>query len=234
MADSKSVIDSFINGGTPSVQTPADKAVPLPPSQQKMDITTPKKEEDQATVDVDKGMLPENKPMPSLYNPEPQLVKDKAKIKQTKQLSEPKNPKPGDNTPKEEKRDPAEVVENLGDITEVTAGLTRFTQALKTPGGLGAVFALCIFLLWTIMPTSSGYTRLQLLWFTLLGRTSLSSSPIIQDSSISQQIRQDVTNLTNPPTGQSQGQGPTQAQVNQSNAAYAPIVPNVNFSFGLE
>lgn len=39
--------------------------------------------------------------------------------------------------------------------------------------GLGVAFAILVFLVWMLIPTSSGYTRLQLLWFTIMGETKI-------------------------------------------------------------
>jgi hypothetical protein len=48
--------------------------------------------------------------------------------------------------------------------------------ALPTPGGVGLLVFALIFFVWAIVPVSSGgQTRLQLLWLTLTGHTSLAT-----------------------------------------------------------
>lgn len=45
--------------------------------------------------------------------------------------------------------------------------------------GLGLAFLVLIGLIWLLIPTASGYTRLQLLWLTIIGRTSLTYNKTI-------------------------------------------------------
>ena len=55
------------------------------------------------------------------------------------------------------------------------AGAKIFNK-ISVKAGLGLAFGILIFLIWTLIPTASGYTRLQLLWFTLIGQTRLATS----------------------------------------------------------
>lgn len=48
--------------------------------------------------------------------------------------------------------------------------------------GLGLAFVILIGLIWALIPTASGYTRAQLLWFTLLGESKLTTAPTDQTS----------------------------------------------------
>lgn len=48
-------------------------------------------------------------------------------------------------------------------------------SSIHITAGLGIAFVVLMFLLWALVPTASGYTRLQLLWFTIIGQTKLST-----------------------------------------------------------
>ena len=57
-----------------------------------------------------------------------------------------------------------------GTASTVGGGVSRLGQAastLGTPGGIGAMFGLLIFLMFTLVPTRSGKSRGELLWLTL-------------------------------------------------------------------
>jgi hypothetical protein len=69
-------------------------------------------------------------------------------------------------------------------------------SAVRSSGALLIAIIVLIVLIWLLIPTASGYTRLQLAWFTLLQKTKLVN--------------------TGGPVPQVTGQGPTQQQVEQT------------------
>lgn len=52
--------------------------------------------------------------------------------------------------------------------------------ALKTPGGIGLLIGVLMFMIWVMVPTSSGLTRLQLLWAVITGQAQW--SPQVQQT----------------------------------------------------
>jgi hypothetical protein len=82
-------------------------------------------------------------------------------------------------------------------ITDVPEKLDNFSTETKQVGGLAIAFIILIVLIWMLIPTKSGYTRLQLLWFTLIGRTSI--TPTVGSSTMTTQNLVDQ-NPTPPPT----------------------------------
>src|SRR5712692_2575804 len=69
--------------------------------------------------------------------------------------------------------------EELTPLVEGGAGI--FDQASEEAsrvwrgGGLALAVVILIVLIWLLIPTASGYTRMELMWFTLLGRTGLAT-----------------------------------------------------------
>jgi hypothetical protein len=96
----------------------------------------------------------------------------------------PAEPKPGDPKPGDKPGDkpggllgnnPAAKVgkaarDGLADKVE---GWRDKLANLPTPGGSGAIFLILILFVFLIVPVAAGYTRMQLFWLTILGRTSL-------------------------------------------------------------
>jgi hypothetical protein len=89
-----------------------------------------------------------------------------------------KDEKPVDDTTEDTKDEKSvdDTTEDTKDESKVYTIATKNTQLpqvisffnrIKTPGGLLTVFLILIFLLWVLVPTSSGQTRMQLLWNTL-------------------------------------------------------------------
>lgn len=51
----------------------------------------------------------------------------------------------------------------------------QFFSSVQIRIGLGIAVVVLFFFIWALIPTASGYTRLQLLWFTLIGQTKLTT-----------------------------------------------------------
>jgi hypothetical protein len=88
------------------------------------------------------------------------------------------------------------------------SGINDQFDKLQITKGLGIAFAILVFLVWLLIPTSSGYTRLQLLWFTVMGETQINqasktSSPNQNDNS--QQDNNQQIDLSTPPATQVDG-----------------------------
>lgn len=54
-------------------------------------------------------------------------------------------------------------------------GFNNFMSQVKMPSLL-LLFSALIFFIWLLVPTASGYTRLQLVWFTLTGKTFIAGA----------------------------------------------------------
>ncbi|MBF6613881.1 MAG: hypothetical protein IVW55_12205 [Chloroflexi bacterium] len=67
--------------------------------------------------------------------------------------------------------------ERIGDILPDFMAQSRsvgsYAARIPTPGGLSALTATLVLLVSAVVPVNAGYTRLQLLWLTLTGKTSL-------------------------------------------------------------
>jgi hypothetical protein len=62
-------------------------------------------------------------------------------------------------------------------ISDFGQGIVNWAENWPTPGGIGLLLLVIFILLWALIPVDKeGYTRLQLLWFTVMGRTSLQGS----------------------------------------------------------
>lgn len=61
--------------------------------------------------------------------------------------------------------------------SSIATGISDWASSWPTPGGIGLLLVILFVLLWALIPVDDqGYTRLQLLWFTLMGRTQLQGS----------------------------------------------------------
>lgn len=77
--------------------------------------------------------------------------------------------------------------------------------ALKTPGGIGLLIGVLMFMIWVMVPTSSGLTRLQLLWAVITGQAQW--SPQVQQTE-EQAVNQILTaNSPVPTPNNNQGGG---------------------------
>lgn len=76
-------------------------------------------------------------------------------------------PKPGGKAPKS----PAGKAANAA--ADKVTGVQNWIAKAPTPGGIGVLLLIILLFVAIIVPVSGGYTRLQLFWLTLLGRTSL-------------------------------------------------------------
>ena len=67
---------------------------------------------------------------------------------------------------------------NAGDaISSVATNVQEWMASWPTPGGIGLLLLIIFVMLWVLIPVDQqGYTRLQLLWFTVMGRTELQGS----------------------------------------------------------
>lgn len=105
----------------------------------------------------------------------------------------------------------------------VIDGVNNFAAGFKITAGLGIAFFVLIVLIWMLIPTSSGYTRAQLLWFTLIGQTKLTTdSNIVRDDG-SQTVESSIVEQTS-----LQQQQPTQEIV--QSAGPAPSQTNIDLS----
>ena len=68
-------------------------------------------------------------------------------------------------------------------VSDFGQGIVNWAESWPTPGGIGLLLLVIFILLWALIPVDQqGYTRLQLLWFTLMGRTSLQGSTTTQNA----------------------------------------------------
>lgn len=65
----------------------------------------------------------------------------------------------------------------LNRLNEGSQKLTSWADRVPTPGGIGVLLLLIFLFLWAIVPVNGQYTRLQLMWLTLTGRTKMASTP---------------------------------------------------------
>lgn len=91
---------------------------------------------------------------------------------------------------------------------------------ISVGSGLAIAFIVLIVLIWLIIPTASGYTRLQLLWFTIIGQSKLTTD----------------TQPTPGLSGLGTGQGPEDSQLTpdtnatNNNTYQPPSMNGVDFS----
>lgn len=73
-----------------------------------------------------------------------------------------------------------ERVNVIGDaLGDAGAGIQRWASNLPTPGGIGILLLVIFIMMWAIIPVDkAGYTRMQLLWLTVTGRTHLHGSSV--------------------------------------------------------
>lgn len=120
------------------------------------------------------------------------------------------NPKPKKKNnvpPTDEESEGTHLVPNDKNVEQ-----PAFIQALSSiqvSAGLAMAFFVLIGLLWLLVPTASGYTRAQLLWFTFFGNTKLTT-----DASL-------------------QSQGPSPEQLNAQNDQVIPEAPQEQVSTNL-
>lgn len=103
-------------------------------------------------------------------DPAPAAIADEATVAAAAAPSAPVAPEvpAGDTTPLATGSAPLAYLQQQLERTQDRLAL------VSTPGGMGALLAILILLLWVLLPANEqGYTRLQLLYHTLLGRTSL-------------------------------------------------------------
>lgn len=68
-------------------------------------------------------------------------------------------------------------------VSGIASGVTNWVGAWPTPGGIGLLLIVIFVLLWALIPVDKeGYTRLQLLWFTVMGRTQLQGGQNAQNA----------------------------------------------------
>jgi multidrug efflux pump subunit AcrA (membrane-fusion protein) len=73
---------------------------------------------------------------------------------------------------------------NLADsVSSIGTGIASWASSWPTPGGIGLLLIVIFILLWALIPVDDqGYTRMQLLWFTVMGRTELQGSTTQQNA----------------------------------------------------
>lgn len=108
-----------------------------------------------------------------------------------------------------------EFFENVTDVAkgteQVAASFNSNLTEIQVTRGLGVAFLLLVILLWALVPTKTGYTRLQLLWFTLLGETKLNHNAATNTIQSTLESQNNQTNQSQNPTVQLSG--PSEEQV---------------------
>lgn len=93
------------------------------------------------------------------------------KAEETPPSDEPKAPKPA---PKPGGKAPKSLAGKAANAAaDKVTGVQNWIAGAPTPGGIGVLLLIILLFVAIIVPVSGGYTRLQLFWLTLLGRTSL-------------------------------------------------------------
>lgn len=75
-----------------------------------------------------------------------------------------------------------ETVKFLEKASRKAAQGSDWLAALPTPGGIGLLLLAIILILWTLIPTKSGYTRLQLLWMVIHDQVRLTGAQYPDES----------------------------------------------------
>src|SRR5258708_7437689 len=78
--------------------------------------------------------------------------------------------------------------EGESELGKINDSLQKFFSDRKAAGGLGIAVGLLLLAIWLLIPTASGYTRAQLLWFSILGETGLVTRGQASGSAQTQQI----------------------------------------------
>jgi hypothetical protein len=88
---------------------------------------------------------------------------------------------------------------NLADnVSNIGTGIANWASSWPTPGGIGLLLIVLFILLWALIPVDDqGYTRMQLLWFTVMGRTQLQGSTDAQNA----QTVAELADATSPTLG---------------------------------
>lgn len=93
-------------------------------------------------------------------------------------------------------------------------------SSIQIGSGLAIAFFTLIALMWLLVPTGSGYTRAQLLWFTLWGNTKLTTDKSLQSSGPSPE---QVAEAPQP-------QPLVQTVPAQQNGSQSQLLANIDFS----
>lgn len=103
------------------------------------------------------------------------------------------------------------VGEGVGEgISSLGDRLAAFGERVPTPGGIALILVAIFVFLWAIVPVNGSHTRLELLWLTFTGRTSMASAP---------EGGQDVP----PSSGEGIGNAPPAALLNGNSSATSDI-----------
>src|SRR5258708_7682543 len=78
--------------------------------------------------------------------------------------------------------------EGESELGKINDSLQKFFSDRKAAGGLGIAVGVLLLAIWLLIPTASGYTRAQLLWFSILGETGLVTRGQASGSAQTQQI----------------------------------------------
>lgn len=105
---------------------------------------------------------------------------------------------------KKQKAEPTQVNYTTRDIVEVDDNKIQSAfSEIQIGAGLAVAFFVLVGLIWLLVPTASGYTRGQLLWFTIIGQTKLTTDHTLQS-------------VPESPSSQSNNsEGPSQEQLSQ-------------------
>lgn len=162
-------------------------------------------------------------PAPTVVKPAP-LTQSQAKMQQFNQNqtqqaqktpASPSTPKPLQKPSPTQNGNDLQPSDSSGNVQTAA---DRFMSSITVTKGLLAAFAGLVLLIWLLMPTASGYTRAQLLWFTLIGQAKINTNFAGIDN----------TAATDQPTPTSnpivQAQGPSPEQLNQNNHATNNVI----------
>lgn len=83
------------------------------------------------------------------------------------------------------------VIDKIGDATQ---DINSWAESVPKVGGLFLVVAILFLFLWMIVPVNGGYTRFQLLYFTLTGRTAIAGSSTSATNAEQEALNQAASN----------------------------------------
>ena len=120
------------------------------------------------------------------------------------------------------------ISDKVNDGVEVLKDTTDKINVMPTPGGIAFLLAVIIFFIWAIVPTSDGHTRLELLFYTIMGRTSLVGGASGDFSATSQAQTIPIPSVTIPAA-----KGDNTPTLSSNNNIRTTIIPLYDM-FGLE
>lgn len=122
---------------------------------------------------------------------------------------------------KRQKAEPTQVNYTTRDVVEIDDNkIQSMFSEIQIGAGLAVAFFVLIGLIWLLVPTASGYTRGQLLWFTMFGQTKLTTDHTFQSVPESPSAQNNTS------------EGPSQEQLSQpmSQASNQNAMSTIDFS----